>query len=102
MKKKLDLFNVLAVLVNGGYLLQKRPILFGPCQYFVYFPDKHGDVVLGYVTESVVCNLWDSGLIIGKDCLKQDDDFIKNTFVLKNSTLSELFESLKIKKSMEV
>lgn len=94
--KKLNLYEVLAVLVNGGYILQKRPILFGSCEYLVQFPNKGCDSVLGYITESVMCGLWDSGLIIGKDVLKQDDYFYLNSFCLDRSGLERLFKSLKV------
>lgn len=99
--KKLDEFAVISVLLHGGHILQKRPILFGQCQYLVLCPDQCRDVVLGYVTEGTVCKLWDFGLIIGKDVLKQEDDYILNSFVMKKSTLNELFNSLKINKTME-
>lgn len=66
MRKSLKFSEVIAVLMNGGFIVQCKPIVFGRSVYKVMMPGAGNapDSCVAYITERMACDVWDAGFLV--------------------------------------
>lgn len=87
--KCLDQMSVIALLINGAYILRVEPEVFGSTSYYVQMPGDAYDMRIGHITAQCAQRLYDAGFIVSSGNVVRSNGKVLSCFKLEKPNISK-------------